>query len=215
MAIRASGLIFNPRASVSARAALGIHFEPAMIISARKVDKLGLDIRSFKEPLKRSLQQVIIPGIRKQFDVEGRSPRWPALADGTVRQRGNAHPILNRTGKLRRTMGYLNIWTIDREKAYIQDLPEKIWYGKVHQSGATFSVRGGGGYNVDTAALSKYLNYRGRRLGSSKGFETSQGEIPARPFVVLYKKDEVQVQRIFNEWLGERAARAGLGSVAR
>jgi phage gpG-like protein len=88
-----------------------------------------------REPLKRSIQQVLAPSFKKNFDVGGRPNPWEPLADYTVEVRGSATPILERSRLLKRTIQQLNIWTIDREKAALLDLPSKIWYGKLQQAG--------------------------------------------------------------------------------
>lgn len=199
--VKASGLIFTPRLNPAGITALEIKFQPAMVISARKLDKLGLDIQSMKVPLTRAVKEVMIPSIRKNFDAGGRDPKWPRLTASTLKQRkyqgyGGSAPLI-RSGLLRRTMGQLNIWTIDREKAFIQDLPSKIWYGKVHQGGAKGEYE-----SFFDPVLKKHVN-----IGED-------GSIPPRPFVVLRRMDEIKIQRIFNEWLGERIRLAGLGARA-
>lgn len=208
MATRVSGLIFTPELfgvnPVTGRpmvSSLSIEMEPSVGILARKVDKLGLDIRSFKEPLTRAVKQVMIPSIRQNFIQQGRPDRWQRLADATVARKG-FKDILIHTGELYKQMGYQKIWHIDREKALIPDLPEKVWYGKVHQAGAegisqTFTVK-----NVGLSASSSY---------DVGGFETS-GEIPQRRFVMLHPEDEDAIEQIFDEWLGERIMKAGLGT---
>jgi phage gpG-like protein len=124
---------------------LQMRFSPSIGISARNLDKFGMDIRSFREPLKRSIQQVLAPSFRKNFDAQGRPVKWAPLAEFTVEKRGSSEPILDRSGLLKRTIQQLNIWSLDSEKAAITDLPQKIWYGKLHQAGskgtgkATFS----------------------------------------------------------------------------
>jgi len=110
-------------------------FRPSLGISARRLDRLGLSIRSMREPLKRSIQQVLAPSFRKNFDVGGRPDAWAPLADFTIEQRGNAGPILERSRLLKRTIQQLNIWHIDTQKAALLDLPPKIWYGKLQQAG--------------------------------------------------------------------------------
>jgi phage gpG-like protein len=110
-------------------------FRPSLGISARRLDRLGLDIRSMREPLKRSIQQVLAPSFKKNFEVGGRPVPWEPLADFTVEQRGNADPVLVRSGLLKRTIQQLNIWHIDMHKAALLDLPPKIWYGKLQQAG--------------------------------------------------------------------------------
>lgn len=124
---------------------LQMRFRPSIGLMAKNVDKFGMDIRSFREPLKRSIQQVLAPSFRKNFEAGGRPDRWAPLADYTIEKRGSSEPILVRSGRLKRTIQQLNIWSLDREKAAITDLPANIWYGKLHQAGyrgtgaATFS----------------------------------------------------------------------------
>lgn len=180
--------------------ALEMQFEPSLGISAKKLQKFGLDIRSFHEPLKRAVQQVVIPSIRTNFDEGGRPP-WEQLSEDTIRQKGTAGSILVRTGALRRTMGYFNIWTVNRQMAYLADLPANVWYGKVHQAGATFTPRQESSH---VAALS----YRGTSVGGG-GAAGGGGVIPARPFVMLQPGDFEAIERVFYEWLGERMVRAG------
>src|SRR5690606_29929622 len=84
---------------------LGFTFSPTIGIVAKNVDKLGLDIRSFREPLKRAIQQVVIPSIRTNFDSGGR-PAWEPLSEATLRWRqargiGGTAPLIA-TGALRR-----------------------------------------------------------------------------------------------------------------
>lgn len=110
-------------------------FHPSVGLSARRLDRLGLDIRSMREPLKRSIQQVLAPSFRKNFEVGGRPESWEPLSDFAVEMRGSSEPILVRSGLLKRTIQQLNIWTIDREKAALLDLPNKVWYGKLQQAG--------------------------------------------------------------------------------
>src|SRR6478609_7078686 len=108
----ASGLIITSGLTARQVTSVDLHFQPSVGILARKVDKLNLSIRSFKEPLHDSVKKVMIPSIRKNFDAQGR-PAWTPLSAATVLRRGATGPILNRSGALRRTMGYLKIWTID------------------------------------------------------------------------------------------------------
>lgn len=110
-------------------------FKPSIGLSARQLDIFGLSIRSFREPLKRSIQRVIAPSFKKNFTVGGRPEKWQPLADFTVEMRGNDKPILVRSGLLRRTIQQYNIWTVDTQKAALLDLPLKIRYGKIQQAG--------------------------------------------------------------------------------
>jgi len=198
----ASGLIITP-ALVQRQVSIDLHFQPSVGILARKVDKLGMDIRSFKEPLREAVKEVVIPSIRRNFDAGGR-PKWELLVHSTVLRKGGDERPLIRTGKLRREMGYLKIWTIDREKAMITDLPNSIWYGKVHQAGATFSTRAPAAKQVTVSGPG--YTYR----GSKKDADEGGGEIPARPFVVLQSSDMRKIDGVFNRWLDMRIRLAGL-----
>lgn len=154
-------------------------FKPSIGIMAARVDKLGLDIRSFREPLKRSIQQVLAPSFRKNFEAGGRPTSWQKLADHTREERSKLGlspngPILVRSGLLKKTIQQFNIWSIDMTKAAITDLPPKIWYGKEQQAG-----------NIDR-------------------------NLPARPFVMIQDEDYDGIQAVFEVWLAERIALAGL-----
>lgn len=158
----------------------GIEFEfrPSIGLSARRIDTFGLSIASFREPLKRSIQQVLAPSFRKNFEAGGRPTRWEPLSDVTVEMRGSAQPILVRSGLLKRTIQQFNIWTVDRTKAALLDLPQKIWYGKIHQAG--YGSRGSG--------------------------QTKAAGIPARPFVMVQDEDYEAIDRVFDRWFMERMA---------
>lgn len=196
----ASGLIITP-ALTQRNVSIDLHFQPSVGILARRFDKLGADIRSFREPLKRAVKEVVIPSIKANFDAEGR-PGWAQLSEQTVTRRGSAHPILRRSGRLRRVATQLNIWTIDREKALIADLPDSVWYGKVHQAGF-------GSHDVQ-----EDFAYPGGHLGTpvSQGLKNlgEAGSIPPRPFVMLQPEDLNAIDQVFLDWLDERIAAAGL-----
>ena len=177
---------------------LGFTFSPTVGIIAGRIDKLGLDIRSFREPLKRAIQQVVIPSIRTNFDVGGR-PTWTPLSDVTIRWRrekgiSGSEPLVA-TGALRRNMGFFSLWDVNAERAVLKELPERIWYGAIHQSGIGIAAKGRTLANiVDDARSGKTT---GRKVG-----------IPARPFVVLQEEDGDAIQQVFADWMQERIDRA-------
>lgn len=197
------GLRIDP--SITAAMLPSISFSPTIGITARRIDKLGMDIRSFHEPLKRSVQKVISPSLRQNFDSGGRPNPWEPLADDTpqiqerIFHRG-PHPILVKSGLLRRTAGQLNIWTITRESAIIKDLPQKVWYGKLHQSGAR-----GSSARVGKRSLREIVN-AAKRGEAHKGREFKT--IPARPFIMLQDRDIKDIGVVFDKWLGERINKA-------
>lgn len=114
-----------------------MEFSESPLLLAEHIDTLALNIRSFREPLTRAIREVVIPSIRNNFDSGG-DPSWQPLARITLDQKlraGFSPDILVRSGKLKRVAQQLNIWTINREEAYITSLPVNVWYGQVHQAG--------------------------------------------------------------------------------
>ena len=65
---------------------LGIDWYPSPFVVAAQFDALGVSVRSFREPLKRSIQQVLSPSFQKNFDVGGRPP-WKALSEAANKLR--------------------------------------------------------------------------------------------------------------------------------
>lgn len=116
-----------------------IDWRPNLPVVAKQYRELGIQVKSFKEPLKRAVKQVVIPSIRTNFDVGGR-PSWPPYADSTkefheMLGEPLSSSMLVKSGTLRATMGLQSIWTITRDTASIEDLPSAVWYGKLHQGG--------------------------------------------------------------------------------
>lgn len=185
-----------------------ISFVPSMVIVAGNIDKLGIDIRSFHEPLTRSIRDVMQESIRKNFNVGGR-PAWEPLSDATLEIRTNwgnpnTDPLVW-TGTLRQVASQLNIWTITKTSALIVSLPQKVWYGAIHQGGY-----GGTGGSKGTKGQSLHdivENARANALDGS-GNRGGTAPIPARPFIVLQPEDEDRITEIFIEWLGERVSRS-------
>jgi phage gpG-like protein len=155
---------------------LKFDFQPSIGLSAKRIDKLGMDIRSFREPLKRSIQQVMAPSFKMNFRVGGRPEHWQPLSEAAVEMRGSATPVLIRSGRLMRTIQQFNIWSINETSAAITNLPDKIWYGKIQQAGL---VRG--------------------------GRAAAAGNIPARPFVLVQDpQDYDAIEKVFERWFIER-----------
>jgi phage gpG-like protein len=203
------GLVMSPKVQAKMVVSTELKIEPSIGIIARKIDKLGLDIRSFREPLKRSVQRVMGPSFQANFDAGGRPLPWRPLADETVRQkRGNAKP-LTRTGKLRKAVGQLNIWTISRETAFVSDLPSRVWYGKVHQAGADYQVLVRNPASLeDYGRMYDMFDIIRSRSDAPEGFMYSNVSIPRRRFIVMQDEDADAIEQIFLDWLGERVRRA-------
>jgi phage gpG-like protein len=179
---------------------MSFDFSPSIGMLARDIDKLGLDIRSFREPLTRAIREVMVPSIRKNFDDGGRPEQWVPLSEVTI-ERGGSQPLV-RSGTLRRTASQINIWDITSESATIRDLPERAWYGKIHQGGYGGAVGGRRGQRNLDARLRK-------AMASGQKVKLNAASIPARPFVLFQPEDEEAIERVFSDWLDERIARAG------
>lgn len=186
---------------------------PSIGLVAKDVERLGVDIRSFKEPLTRAVKRVMIPSIRKNFDVGGRPP-WEPLAEATIKLRGySAWPILVRSGKLRKGATQLNIWDIGLTSATVRKLPDNIWYGAVHQAGT-----GSFGPYMEAAkkqlgrgATTRDITKRAFALMEQKRGAKGQRKvsIPQRRFI-LYQEDDIDdINDIFVEWLEERIRAVG------
>jgi phage gpG-like protein len=179
---------------------LNFQFTPSIGIVAKNVAKLGLDIRSFREPLKRVIQQVMAPSFKANFDAEGRPDPWEPLSDATLEIMSNmnvqSQGILNRTGRLKRTIQQFNIWTVTTTAASIQSLPQSIWYGYLHQGGATIDTSRGGGQIGQVVHGVKVVG--------------DTIDLPARPFVMIQDQDYDGIEKVFSKWFDERLAAAGL-----
>lgn len=195
---------------------LGFDFTPSVALTAKNFDTLEIDVRSFREPLKRSIQTVIAPSIGANFLAGGRPEHWVPLADGTIPVKSKdprtKYPVedpLMRSGLLFKTMQQLNIWTITTVDAQIRALPDKIWYGNIHQGGLgqaepSAAVASGGTMEGFMRMIESVLDAGGG--GSQRG-----KYFPARPFAMVQTEDLDHIRDVFEIWLNERiVARLGL-----
>jgi phage gpG-like protein len=189
------------------RGILGFNFEPSIGILARDVDKLSLDIRSFKEPLTRAVREVVVPSIKQNFAAEGRPDGWEPLTPETLERKQSAgfggKPILERTGALRRAATSMGIWTITTTSATVKDLPSNVFYGAVHQGGTTIHNR------IDALVSMGATGLAQQQMSLVKGkprFAPDE-QIPARPFIMFQDEDIPKVEEVFSKWLDERILR--------
>lgn len=111
-------------------------FSDTAYIDARLIDGLSQAFDSFAEPFTTSLYEVILPRIAENFQMEG-NPKWAALAEATVRERGSAHPILQRTGNLFSNATSPAYWVIQPDMMFpsAASFAAAVPYGAFHQSG--------------------------------------------------------------------------------
>lgn len=204
--------------------------KPSVGLVAKDIQRLGLDIRSFREPLTRAIKTVLIPSIRKNFDAGGR-PAWDPLAEPTVVSRGySAWPILEVTGKLRKRATQFNIWDIGVTSATVRSLPSDAFYGVYHQAGASRGGSGGAsallqhapGSKAAEALIGRFLPRAAKELGPKAtashvrnraiGMLMDEGNgwsLPSRPFIMYQPDDVDKIQAVFIEWMTERAIKSG------
>jgi phage gpG-like protein len=207
--------------------------KPSVGIVAKDVDRLAMDIRSFKEPLTRVVKRVMIPSIKKNFDAGGR-PAWEPLSEGTIKQRGySAWPILVVKGLLKRRATQFNIWDIGMTSATIRRLPQDVYYGNFHQSGGEVQENGmglvenllrhGPGSAEAEKLIGKFIprarkelgpdatdsHVHNRAIGMLLDADEHAWRLPARPFIMWQNEDVPKIEAIFYEWMEERAIAVG------
>lgn len=163
-------------------------FKRRAYIDARDIDKLHDNIKSFREPLQMSLDQVVVPAIIKNFAAQGRPP-WVALKDSTIQRRswrpttaskgrhaistsvpvGGGHfRILDNTGRLKKAATQKNMWDIKEDQLTFRStfFSGKVPYGAFHQLGTRNMVE--------------------------------------RVFISLRYDEEEKIQDVFSDWLLSR-----------
>jgi len=166
----------------SVTSGIAMEWQPDLKFMAESFDVLGVNVKSFREPLTRAVRQVMTKSLQQNFDVGGR-PTWQPLIDSTRQRKqklGYSNRTLIATGALRRVAGQINLWKINRTEAAMQ-LPQKVWYGVMHQTGWT--------PQTERDALSDLIGG------------------PARPWAVFQREDIGDIEEIFFEWIEERIER--------
>ncbi len=78
---------------------IGEGFQPQVAKFEHDINQMQREFRDFSKPLKKSVNEVVIPSIRMNSAAGGRPP-WHELAASTISKRGSAEPILIRSGRL-------------------------------------------------------------------------------------------------------------------
>jgi phage gpG-like protein len=194
---------------------LSFDFQPSIGILARDVDKLGMDISSFKEPLRKAIKDVMIPSFHKNFSAEGR-PSWVPMSEATkvIRERlggGTVGRLLHKTGALQRAVEQESLWAITDVFAAVKALPASVGYGNVHQAGyggmgSKVRAKMKKGASPGAAAKAAMADLDKKILSGGGG---SAVNIPARPFILFQPEDEDGVLEVFDNWLALKAAENG------
>lgn len=202
---------------------------PSVGMVAKDIRRLGMDIRSFREPLKRAIRLVLIPSIKQNFKEEGR-PKWSQLTDQTAKLRGgNYHPILHVSGTLEKRATQERTWSIGLTSATIRRLPADAYYGVFHQAGVGVIESGwrrlskhAAGSREAEALIAQFIPKAAAELGPNAaashihnravGMLIDSGRdyaMPARPFIGYQPADVDKISAIFLEWMTERAIAVG------
>jgi phage gpG-like protein len=209
-----------------------IQMRPTVGMVAKDVDLLGLDIKTFREPLTKAIKRVIIPSIKKNFEQGGRPEGWDPLAPATIVRRGySAWPILEVTGRLKRAATSFGIWDVGVTSAIVRRLPADVYYGYYHQAGAEGGKTSGlvdklmahvPGSAGAEAIISKFVPAARRELGPlasevhvhnrAVGLlldSENAWSLPARPYIMYQDEDIPKIEEIFIAWMTDRAVRVG------
>lgn len=92
--------------------------------------------RNFQDPIRKSIEEVIIPAIDNNFESEG-IPPWEPLADATYLNREfPGKPILQQSGNLRSMATSIRPWTINDNEAFLlSSSMGDAYYGAFHEFG--------------------------------------------------------------------------------
>lgn len=206
--VRVQGL--NVRGGITSSMApqLELDFEPSVIITTGRINKMGASFRSFREPLTDAIRKVMMPSIWENFESGGR-PKWAPLSEATllIRRRWgySGTDPLTWTGRLSEVAASFEIWTITQSFATIQSLPAEVWYGKIHQVG--YEGAGGKKSGVSKGKRDKtslYAKQRAMLRGEISVERGGAASIPARPFIMFQEEDVDSIHEIFDEWLAKK-----------
>lgn len=142
--------------------------------AAAKLAALEISIRvgGFRQPLKRSVDEVLSVQIKRNFDTESAGGRpWPKLSQSTVAiksREGRNNGILKRTMELRNTATTPSRFKISKDEA-IYNMPRFAFYGVFHLTG--------------------FYNHRSNTF------------VPARDWLALSPDATSKVAAIFDDWV--------------
>lgn len=149
--------------------------------------------------------------IRENFAAQGRPEAWPELSEATWRRRAgegwSGGGILLKSGALQRVASQQNIWTISATSATVRDLPQKVWYGKVHQAGME-QAGSSSGAKVRRKGRGGIIIFE-KNLSGDKG--RGYVSIPQRQFLLIQDEDRDAILEIFGDWLDKKVRQSMKG----
>jgi phage gpG-like protein len=110
-------------------------FVPPMRTVQRRFNTIERSIRSFHEPLARSVRFVGIPRIQSNFEAGG-NPPWEPLAESTIEAKGNDELLVD-SGRGKQASLRLARWEIGPKTASMsgESYPPKTFYMQFQQEG--------------------------------------------------------------------------------
>lgn len=169
-----------------------LNFVRGAYIFASDIQLLDLNLRTFRSPLEKARDLVVIPAIKQNFEEQGRPP-WKRLTKKTIYNRlieGYPRgPILDKSGRLKRAATKKNIWNItsaigrqgyDMLQLRTVYFDQLVPYGVFHQFGSNPPEsrtvrslhggigRGGKTYNYDVTGMAHA--FASRHLGFAGSF---------------------------------------------
>lgn len=121
---------------------LQIDFTPSIAKMRGGFRALDSAMRRPREPLRDSVEQVVIPSLVRGFETGGYG-EWAPLKASTIERKerqGVANPaaILVQSGRLEKAVSYRARWSFLSDVARMDNLPQGAAYGYFHASGTEF-----------------------------------------------------------------------------
>jgi len=110
----------------------------ALALLSRDIQRLGNDLKGqtrMRGAWDRVRDEVMIPSIRQNFDMEGRPNKWEPLSPVTLSRAPSRIGILNVTGQLKRSATAKRRFKILKNEMTYGNWPERRWFGPVHDFG--------------------------------------------------------------------------------
>jgi len=186
---------------------MAFEFKPSVGLVARDLVTYGMTFKSFREPLERSVREVMIPSIQKNFDAGGRPVMWEPDAEATTLQK-SFYGLDTRT--MHRSMGTQSLewsatrlarWQFGRTSAAFTNFPMSKFYGGILQAGADSSAARTSGTLQERIAASI--------TAAQSGQKSRDWHLPARPFVMYQPEDFPKIEAVFDLWLQENMIKRG------
>ncbi len=198
--------------SITELGGFNLFFKPSIAFTTAKIDQLGMSLESFKEPITKSILEVMKPSILENFTSGGR-PKWDTLSKKTIAKRmkaGTGITILMETKNMFNNVTAAGNWAMSNTTAVYtgKALNAAAPYAKYHQSGT-----GGKGKKIkrevfkkgDVRTIKRGGNVSAQQiLADIKNRGGNYTGVPARPFLMFQEEDKIKIQAIFAEWLGEQ-----------